>query len=64
MEKMNIKKEEIIAIGDNINDKVMIENAGIGVAMGQSTPVITQIADFVTTGNNEEGVAIALQKYC
>ena len=39
-EKMDIKTEEIIAIGDNINDKKMIENAGLGVAMGQSTPLI------------------------
>lgn len=63
-EKMNISKDEIIAIGDNINDKKMIENAKVGIAMGQSTPVITEIADFVTTNNNEDGVAKALEKYC
>ena len=51
--KINISKDEIIAIGDNINDKQMIENAGVGIAMGQSTPVITEIADFVTSNNNE-----------
>ncbi|MFR6021367.1 MAG: Cof-type HAD-IIB family hydrolase [Clostridia bacterium] len=62
--KMNISKDEIIAIGDNINDKEMIENAKVGIAMGQSTPVITKIADFVTTNNNEDGVAKALEKYC
>ena len=62
--KINISKDEIIAIGDNINDKQMIENAGVGIAMGQSTPVITEIADFVTSNNNEEGVAKALEKYC
>ena len=62
--KMNISKDEIIAIGDNINDKEMIENAKVGIAMGQSTPVITDIADFVTSNNNEEGVAKALEKYC
>ena len=62
--KMNISNEEIIAIGDNINDKQMIENAGVGIAMGQSTPVITEIADFVTSNNNEDGVAKALEKYC
>lgn len=61
--KMNISKDEIIAIGDNINDKEMIENAKVGIAMGQSTPVITEIADFVTTNNNEDGVAKALEKY-
>lgn len=62
--KMNISKDEIIAIGDNINDKKMIENAKVGIAMGQSTPVITEIADFVTSNNNEDGVAKALEKYC
>lgn len=61
--KMNISKDEIIAIGDNINDKKMIENAKVGIAMGQSTPVITKIADFVTLNNNEDGVAKALEKY-
>ena len=61
--KMNISKDEIIAIGDNINDKKMIENAKVGIAMGQSTPVITEIADFVTSNNNEDGVAKALEKY-
>ena len=62
MEKLNISKEEIVAIGDNVNDKKMIQEAGLGVAMGGSTPEITQIADYVTTSNNEEGVAKVLQK--
>lgn len=64
IEKMNIKKEEVIAIGDNINDKKMIENAGVGVAMGESTPVVKQIADYITTDNNQEGTALAIDKYC
>lgn len=42
IEKLNIKKEEVIAIGDNINDKKMIQEAGLGVAMGESTPEITR----------------------
>lgn len=36
MQKMDIKKEEVVGIGDNINDKEMIENAGLGVTMGKS----------------------------
>lgn len=60
-EKMNIKTEEIIAIGDNFNDKKMIENAGLGIAMGQSNPGIKQIANQVTESNLEDGVAKALQ---
>lgn len=64
IQKLNIKKEEVIAIGDNINDKKMIEQAGLGIAMGQSTPIVRQIADFITSNNDEEGVAKALEKYC
>ena len=63
MEKLKIKKEEIMAIGDNLNDKKMIENAGLGVAMGQSTPVILKLADVVTSSNDEEGISEILQKY-
>lgn len=61
--KLNIKKEEVIAIGDNINDKEMVEKAGLGIAMGQSMPEIKQIADFVTEDNENEGVKKALEKY-
>lgn len=59
-EKMNIKTEEIVAIGDNMNDKKMIENAGLGIAMGQSHPEIKAIADQITASNTEDGVAQAL----
>ena len=61
--KLEIDSKDIMAIGDNINDKQMIENAGLGVAMGQSTPVITNVANEVTSSNNEEGVAKILRKY-
>lgn len=58
--ELNIKKEEIMTIGDNINDKLMIENAGLGVAMGNSAPYIKKISDKVVGTNNEDGVAEAI----
>ena len=64
IEKLNIKKEELIAIGDNINDKKMIENAGLGIVMQGSTPEVIKIADYITKTNNDEGVAKALEKFC
>ena len=64
MKLLNINKEEIIAIGDNINDKEMIQNAGMGVAMKGSTPQITEIADYITEeDNNHEGVVCVLEKF-
>ena len=59
----NIQKEHVIAIGDNINDKRMIENAGLGIAMAGSAPAVTKIANIITTeNNNEDGVAKELKK--
>lgn len=63
MEKLNIKEDEVMTIGDNINDKKMIENAGLGIAMKGSTPVVTSVANDIAESNNEDGVAKILQKY-
>ena len=64
IEKLNIKKEEVITIGDNVNDKKMINEAGVGIAMGQSMPQLKELADYVTSSNSEEGVAKAIEKFC
>lgn len=63
IEKLGIKKEEVIAIGDNMNDKKMIENAGLGIVMEGSTPGVTEVADEIAPSNNEDGVTKILQKY-
>ena len=62
MDKLNINKEELLTIGDNVNDREMIKNAGYGIAMEGSTPKIIEVADYVTNDNNSEGVANALEK--
>ena len=62
IEKLDIKKEEVMAIGDNVNDKTMLENAGLGVAMENSAPYIKEISDIVTSNNNEDGVAKIIEK--
>ena len=63
MKQENIHKDHVIAIGDNINDKKMIENAGLGIAMVGSTPVVTEIANIITSeNNNQDGVAKELKK--
>ena len=41
----------------------MVENAGLGIAMGGSTPNLTSVADFITKTSDEEGVAYALNKF-
>lgn len=63
-DRINVKREEVIAIGDNINDKKMIEEAGLGIAMKGSTPCVTEVADYITDTNNDDGVAKAIEKFC
>lgn len=63
MKEQGISKEEVIAIGDNVNDKEMIEEAGLGVAMGNSTQNIKEIAKIEVATNNEEGVYEVFEKY-
>ena len=51
-----------MAIGDNANDIEMIRSAGLGVAMGNASPQVKEIADLVVRNNDENGVADAIEK--
>ena len=61
--KLKIKPEEVMAIGDNINDKEMIQNAGIGVVMGNSALNSMKIGNSTVSDNNSDGVAEAIEQY-
>ena len=63
MRKLGITKKEIIAIGDNLNDKEMIQNAGLGVVMGNSNPMMKEIGDEIVSDNNSDGVLEAINKF-
>jgi predicted HAD superfamily Cof-like phosphohydrolase len=54
---------EAMAFGDSDNDMAMLKNVGIGVAMGNATPQVKEIADYVTTSNGNDGIARALAYY-
>ena len=60
---INIPISKSIAVGDEENDKHMIKMAGIGVAMGNARDSIKAIANYVTTNNNDNGVANVINKY-
>ena len=61
--KLNIDKKDVVAIGDNINDKEMIENSGLGIVMGNSNPLMKEIGNVIVSDNNSEGVLEAFNKY-
>lgn len=58
---LGIPMEETVAIGDSSNDIPMIERAHIGIAMGNATEDVKEIADYVSTDINENGIENALR---
>ncbi|GCF10274.1 Cof-type HAD-IIB family hydrolase [Dictyobacter arantiisoli] len=60
---LNIPLANVMALGDNNNDREMIKAAGWGVAMGQAPAEVKAIANAVTTTNLEDGVAVAIERY-
>lgn len=57
------KPEEMIAFGDAQNDATMLQYAGIGVAMGNASQELKDIADEVTLSLDEDGIAVSLRKH-
>lgn len=62
-ELYHIRREEMIAVGDGYNDLSMIEYAGLGVAMGNAPEEIRQKAAYVTSSNEEDGIAGVIEKF-
>lgn len=60
---LEIPPSAVMAIGDAENDIEMIRLAGIGVAMGNASAPVKEAARWVTASNDEDGVAVALEKY-
>lgn len=57
-----VEAREVMAIGDNNNDKGTLEFAGISVAMGNAPDELKDIADHVTEDNDNSGVASAINR--
>ena len=56
LNKLNIDKENVMAIGDGDNDIDMIKYVGCGIAMSNSPQIVKENADIVTKySNNEDG---------
>lgn len=57
-----IPVEEVIAIGDGLNDKAMIKWAGLGIAMADAPEEVKEVADMIAPPHHEEGVARILKE--
>lgn len=63
IEKLGVSREEMMAIGDGYNDLSMIRYAGMGIAMENAQEPVKKAADYVTLSNEEDGVAVAIEKF-
>lgn len=63
MKMLGVERSELMCCGDAPNDIQMIELAGLGVAMGNAWGGTKDHADYVTASNDEDGVALAIEKF-
>ena len=61
LNKLGMKREDLLAFGDGYNDIPMLQFAGTGVAMGNAAEEIKKAADEVAPSNNDDGIAIFLE---
>lgn len=60
---LNIPAAEIATIGDMPNDVLMFEKSGVSVAMGNASPEVRASATHVTSTNEDEGFAKAIEEF-
>ncbi len=62
-EMLGISRESIMACGDGDNDVYLLREVGFGVAMANAQPQVKDVADYITSSNDEDGVACAIEKF-
>lgn len=62
LEILSISNSEVIAIGDGVCDVSMLQSAGLGIAMKNAQHSVRACADHVTESNDNDGVALILDK--
>jgi Cof subfamily protein (haloacid dehalogenase superfamily) len=60
---LKIPVEAIATIGDMPNDVLMFKKSGVSIAMGNASPEVQKSATYVSTSNENEGFANAMEKF-
>lgn len=63
LDRLAVKKEQVLVIGDNLNDLAMFPYARISVAVANALDEVKQRASAVAPGDDDEGVAWALETF-
>lgn len=61
--RWGLRPSETMAIGDNWNDREMLEQAGLGLVMGNADPAMLRLGLPVLPTNDQDGVAFAIERY-
>lgn len=61
LERLGIPLSAAVAFGDGLNDKEMLQEVGLGIAMGNSYPELLPYADYVTAAVDEGGIRQGLR---
>jgi Cof subfamily protein (haloacid dehalogenase superfamily) len=66
--ELGLKREEVMAMGDNFNDLEMLQYAGTGVLMGNADASLRTLLEelsgcHTTATNDEDGVALAVERF-
>ncbi len=56
-------RDDVMAIGDNLNDREMLEYAGLPIVMGNSVPELKSLGWYETLTNDQGGVAAAIEAF-
>jgi len=59
---LGLELSQVAAIGDGLNDLEMLREVGLGIAMGNAPEAVKSVAGWVTSTNNEAGVAQAVRR--
>ena len=62
-ERLGFGYESVMSLGDTRLDADMIERAAIGVAMGNAAQCAKDVADFITLPYDQDGAAVAIEKF-
>lgn len=63
LETIGMTRENVICCGDGFNDVSMIKYAGIGVAMGNAQQAVKEVADYITSTNDEDGLVQVIDRF-
>jgi Cof subfamily protein (haloacid dehalogenase superfamily) len=61
--RLGVPTEQIATIGDMPNDVLMFAHSGLSIAMGQSDREVQRAARLVTSSNDDEGFAKAMERF-